>query len=100
MRVGLRLALIPHDDPPQAPPLPHLQPRELRILPWGTQRLHVSPELGPPRAFSSMSTRSKEEEREEKLYCDSQLVNLVLMLYMHPILVAHHVKNILKPIKT
>ena len=101
MRVGLRLALIPHGGPPHPSPLtPHLQPRELRILPWGTQRLHVSPALGPPRALPSMSTRSKEEERDEKLYCDSQLVNLVPMLYMHLILVAHHVKNILKPIKT
>ena len=101
MRVGLRPALIPHDGPPHPSLLtPHLQPRELRILPWGTQGLHVSPELGPPRTCSGMPPRSIEEENEEKLFCDSQLVYVVHMLYMHPILVAHHVKNILKPIKT
>ena len=97
MRVGLRPALIPHDGPPHPSLLtPHLQPRELRILPWGTQGLHVSPELGPPRTCSSMPTRSIEEEHEEKLFCDSQLVYVVHMLYMLPILVAHHVKKYFK----
>ena len=47
-RAALRPALIPHDDPSQPPPLPHLQPRELRVPPWGTQRLPASPELGLP----------------------------------------------------
>ena len=83
-------------SPPPPPLTPHLQPRELRILPWGTQGLHVSPELGPPRTYSSMPPRSIEEEHEEKLFCDSQLVYVVHMLYMHPILVAHHVKKYFK----
>ena len=59
-------------SPPPSPS--HLQPLELRIFPWGTQGLHVSPELGPPRTRSSMPTRSTEEEHEEELSCDSQLV--------------------------
>ena len=58
-------------SPPPSPP--HLQPLELWILPWGKQRLHVSPELRPPQTCSRMPTRSTEEELIEELSCDSQL---------------------------
>ena len=71
MRVGLRPALVPQNGPPPSPP--HLQPLELWILPWGKQRLHVSPELRPPQTCSRMPTGITDEELIEELSCDPRL---------------------------